>query len=88
MYVEIVNRFGEAPLRVPASQVVIKLDDGTPISVAALYGSEGSYCISHCKDKDFNRILKTLHIDQTVICDDVSSSAPPEGARLILGPNR
>jgi hypothetical protein len=65
--VEILEQVGVPPLQVAASQVVIRLANGTPISVAALFGGEESVLVSHCDDPNFNDTLAKLAINQTVI---------------------
>lgn len=64
--VEILEQIGKKPLVLPASQVVVRMPDGTPISVAALYGSSSSVMVSHCTDKDFQETLGKLGINQKV----------------------
>jgi hypothetical protein len=65
--VEIVERIGVPPLQLAASQVVITLPDGTPISIAALFGGEEAVLVSHCDDPKFNENLAKLGINKTVI---------------------
>jgi hypothetical protein len=67
--VEILERIGVPPLTVDASQVVIRLDDGTPVSVAALFGGTEALMVSHADDPDFNQNLDKLGINQTVITE-------------------
>ena len=52
--VEVIESIGKPPLRIPASQVVVRMRDGTPVSVAALFGSATSVMVSHCEDANFN----------------------------------
>ena len=67
--VEVLERVGVPPLTVDASQVVIRLLDGTPVSVAALFGSEEALMVSHADDSDFNENLNKLGINETVITE-------------------
>ncbi len=67
--VEILERIGVPPLTVDASQVVIRLPDGTPVSVAALFGGTEALMVSHADDPDFNENMQKLGINQTVITD-------------------
>lgn len=67
--VEIVESIGKPPLRVEASQVVVRMPDGTPISLAALYGSSNSVLVSHCEDERFNDNLRKLGLNDTVISE-------------------
>jgi hypothetical protein len=69
--VEILERIGQKPIVVPASQVVVRMPDGTPISVAALYGSSSSVMVSHCTDKDFQETLGKLGIKEKVIVTQI-----------------
>jgi hypothetical protein len=65
--VEILEAIGKPPLRVPASQVVIRMPNGTPVSLAAVFGTSDSVLVSHCEDPDFNTNLQKLGIHETVI---------------------
>jgi hypothetical protein len=69
--VEILEQIGTPPLQVAASQVVIRLADGTPVSLAALFGGEDALLVSHCDDPRFNDNLSKLGIEQTVIVEKV-----------------
>jgi len=82
--VEIIERIGQPPLRIPASQVVVCLDDGTPVSLAAMEG-EGVR-VSHCLDSKFHSDLRKFGIHKTVIVDPVRLPPPPDGARLLVSP--
>jgi hypothetical protein len=75
-----------APIRLLATQIIVRLDDGTPVAVAAHYGDGTSYAVSMAGKDDFNRILRNLGVHQTVICDTIELPKPPPGARLIAGP--
>lgn len=65
--VEVVESIGKPPHRIPASQVVVRMLDGTPVSVAALFGGSTSVMVSHCEDANFNDNLRKLGINETVI---------------------
>jgi hypothetical protein len=65
--VEIIEKLGKPSIRIPASQVVIRMPDGTPVSVAAIYGGPDSVLVSHCSDKNFQQDLKKLGITETVV---------------------
>jgi hypothetical protein len=69
--VEVIESIGKPPLRIPASQVVVRMQDGTPVSVAALFGSATSVMVSHCEDASFNDNLRKLGINETVISTKV-----------------
>lgn len=70
-FVEIVESIGKPPLRLEASQVVIRLPNNTPVSLAALYGTADSVLVSHCDDPSFNENLRKLGINETVISTHV-----------------
>jgi hypothetical protein len=65
--VEVVEGIGKPPLKIPASQVVVRMLDGTPVSLAALFGGPNSVMVSHCEDASFNDNLRKLGITGTVI---------------------
>lgn len=65
--VEIIETVGRPPLRLEASQVVVRMPNGTPVCAAALFGSSDSVLVSHCEDPNFNANLKKLGINDTVI---------------------
>ena len=65
--VEVLESVGKPPLRIPASQVVVRMLDGTPVSIAALFGGPSSIMVSHCEDASFNDNLRKLGINETVI---------------------
>jgi hypothetical protein len=70
LIVEIISEIGVAPLRIPASQIIIRHPNGTPVSVAAMYGSDRSLLVSHCADKSFQDALNKLAVGETVILED------------------
>lgn len=86
MIVDILDGIGRSPLRLPASLVIVRLDDGTPIMVSGAFGPEGAVRSSHALEKDFNQTLRALGVTQEVICDRIELPPPPPGARLILAP--
>lgn len=67
--VEVVQQIGKPPIRLEASQLVVRMPDGTPISLAALYGSKESVLVSHCEDTSFNDNLRKLGINETVVSE-------------------
>lgn len=70
-FVEIIESVGKPPIRLPASQVVIRMGDGTPVSIAALFGSNRSVLVSHCEDPNFQNNLQKIGINETVIVEKV-----------------
>lgn len=75
------------PLTVHATQVLVCQDNGTPIAVAAEYGTDASQAVSKVGDADFNTTLKALGVPHEVVCDVLDLPKPPPGARLIAGPS-
>lgn len=67
--VEVVQAIGKTPLKMEASQVVIRMPDGTPISLAALFGGPTSVLVSHCDDPNFNENLRKLGLSDTVVTE-------------------
>lgn len=87
MFVEIITDVGgTAPLRIPCSQIVVRRNDGTPISLAAVFGPDGAIAVSIAGNDDFNRLLAALGVHTTVIADYLELPKPPPGARLVAGP--
>jgi len=67
--VEIVQAIGRPPIKMEASQVVIRMPNGTPISLAALFGGPDSVLVSHCEDANFNENLRKLGLTDTVVTE-------------------
>jgi hypothetical protein len=61
MIIEIVQRIGQPPLRINASQLIIRGDGGTPLCVAGEYGVQGAVRIARaCDGEEFDRTLRAL----------------------------
>jgi hypothetical protein len=90
MIVELLNGIGGSePIRLPASQVVVYNDQGTPIMIAGEYGPAGAYRIARVGDEDFNQILQAFGVQRhAVIVDQVAGAPVPGGAKLIAGPDK
>lgn len=86
MYIEVVERVGGQVVRLPASQVVVYMDNGTPVSLAAVAGPPGMVHVSHAKDPGFNRDLNLFGVPHTVIYNEIEDQEPPPGSKLLLGP--
>ncbi len=89
MILEIIPREGVMrgrPIRLPASQVLIRQDNGPVICVAAECGDDRSQAVAKVGDPDFRRLLAALGVHETVICDRLELPQPPPGARLVSGP--
>lgn len=67
--VEVLESVGKPPVTLSASQVVVRLPNGTPVSIAALFGGLDSVLVSHCEDKNFNDNLSKVGIASTVIVE-------------------
>ncbi len=67
--VEVLQGIGKPPIKVDATQVVVRLANGTPVILAALFGGENSVLVSHCEDKNFNANLEKVGINSTVILE-------------------
>lgn len=78
-----------APLKIPAAQVVVRQDNGTPIFVAAKWGPDRADAYSTVGMKDFAQICRAIGLDITEV--DVQTlrlpGGPPAGARLVAGPS-
>ena len=86
MIIELIPRIGGEPIRLNIAQFVVRQDNGTPISVGAEYGPEGSQAVSCVGCKDFQRMLRVLGVKDTVVVDTLQMPQPQPGARLIAGP--
>lgn len=92
MFVEIIPEGGigraAAPIRLRASQIVIRDDLGNPLCVAALFGPDGAIAVAKADDEgeNFHRVLKNLGIQDTVLVDTLRLPTPPPGAVLLSDP--
>lgn len=86
MIVSIIPRVGGTPITLDASQVVVYQDNGTPIAVAAEYGPERSQAVSMAGQADFQRFLRLLGVNTTVVVDRLPVTKPHPGAVLVAGP--
>lgn len=89
MFVEIIPAEGiskSRPLRLAINQIVVYQNNGTPVMVAGEYGQDRTQIMARVGDDDFNRVLRSLGIDMTVMCADVELPQLPAGARLIARP--
>ncbi len=77
-----------APITLNANQVVVMMDDGTPVMLASVFGPNGSIKVgSAYHDSDqFNRMLRDLGIQMTTIVKRIPRQAPPPGAKLVASP--
>lgn len=90
MIVEIVlDGVAGQTLCLAATQVLCRLDDGTPVCVAADYApADAGFIASIAGQPDFNRTLRALGVAETVVCECLRTPGPEPGARLLIGPDR
>ena len=82
MFLEIVPKLGLQPLRIEATQLVIRNAQGTPIAVAGEFGPDGTQRVAHVGDKDFDRTLRAFGYTGPPVQIDVLELAKPQGATL------
>ena len=78
------------PIRIGAAQIVIRHDNGTPLGVAAHYGPNNSLAFASIAfdEHDFNRFLRLLGVNETVVVANTLRTSPPEaGAQLLVPPS-
>ena len=66
--VEIISALNSPAIRLQASQVVVRLPNGTPVSLAAVFADK-AVLVSHCDDTNFQTNLQKLGIPDTVIVE-------------------
>lgn len=87
MIVKLVPRIGGAPLVLDAASFVVCQDNGTPIAAGGEYGPDGAQYVSMVGQKDFQRVLRVLGVNTTVVVDTLKPLRPQPGARLIADPD-
>lgn len=86
MRIKLIPRIGGSPIVLDVSQFIVVNDQGTPISVGAVYGPDGADAVSCIGCDDFQRILRVLGVNTTVVVDKLVMPKPQAGAKLIAGP--
>lgn len=89
MFVEIIPVGGIGrvqPIRLEASQVVIRDSLGNAICVAMLYGADRSIAIAKADDHDFHNVLQNAGIREDVVVETLQLPPPPRGAILVSSP--
>lgn len=82
-YFEVVpGSAGVTPLLIPASQVVVRLGDGTPVCVIQEHGRDGDFRCVQAGDPEFDRVLLELGIQPPQV-NRLRAPPPPSGARLL-----
>lgn len=77
------------PLVLNAHQVLVSMDDGTPIMAAAAYGPNQAVAIGsvyHDED-EFHTMLRNLGIRMTTVVKRLAREQPPPGAKLLVRPD-
>lgn len=88
MRVTLIPRVGGAPLVLDVSQFVVANDQGTPIAVGAVYGPDGADAVSCVGCPDFERMLRVLGVNSTVVVQRLLMPKPPPGAVLVGDPTK
>jgi hypothetical protein len=88
MIVEIIDRIGRQPIRLDASQVLVRNNAGTPIAIAGEYGPEGVIKTAHAQDDDFNQVLAAFGCNGRVVVKTLQLDhlGIPRGLRPVAGP--
>ena len=72
MFVEIRPQFGQAPIRIHASQVIVYSDQGTPVALSSVYGPDRLIFTEHCENTvRFNKALQEFGI-KPVTCEPLT----------------
>ena len=90
MLIKILRKGGREPLVINDATLMIVEDGcGNPVSLACEYGLPGhlgTFTVSHCKDPEFNEILRQLGIDKVVIVENLADSLKsPDQLPLVGG---
>lgn len=61
--VEVITAIGASPvIHRNVSQVIVRLPDGTPVSVASVFGPSNAMLVSHCEDPNFATDLQKVGV--------------------------
>ena len=69
--VEVLQGIGKPVQVLQATQVVVRTANGTPVSIAAMFGGSDGLLVSHCGDEQFESNLSKVGISDTVITQKV-----------------
>lgn len=86
MKIKLIPRIGGTPLVLDVSQFVVVNEQGTPVSVGAVYGPNGAIAVSCVGCDDFQRMLRSLGVNTTVVVDKLVMPKPEPGVKLLAGP--
>lgn len=67
MIVEVIDKLFGTPLRLNATQVTIRTDEGAVIALAAAYGPPGGILVTHCNDADFNEQIQKFGLSRITV---------------------
>lgn len=86
MIVQLIPRsgVGTPPIVLDATQIIVRLDDGTPICAASHYGPDGSYAVARVGDTDFQQMLRALGVNMTVVVDTIQMPKPIPGSQILM----
>ena len=88
MIVKLLPKIGGRPIVMDVSQFLVCQGNGTPIMVGAEHGTDNSQAVSMVGQPDFQRVLRLLGVNTTVVVDTLQMPAPQPGARLIADPTK
>jgi hypothetical protein len=86
MKIKLIPKIGHAPIVLDVSQFMVVDENDTPISVGATYGPDGASAVSCVGCNDFNRMLRALGVNQTVILTKIQLPQVEAGSRLLVNP--
>jgi hypothetical protein len=86
MRIQLIPRIGGKPLVLDVSQFIVLNEMGTPVSVGAVYGPDGTIAVSCVGCDDFQRMLRSLGVQGTVVVDKLVMPKPEPGVKLLAGP--
>lgn len=74
------------PLRLQASQMVVRTANGTPICVVDESGPDGTYRVTSAGDPDrqFDNVLRELGLQERVECSEIIVPGSPTGIRRVI----
>lgn len=73
------------PVVTKGRTVIISDEHNNPL-VVVMQIADGTTMVANSTDPDFNRVLRSLGINKTVICNNLSIPGPPANAELVAGP--
>lgn len=89
MLVKILHKGGREPLIIDDATLMIVEDaNGNPVSLACEYGLPGrlgTFEVSHCKDPEFNELLRRLGIHKTVLVHNLADDLRKPSALPLAG---